>query len=136
MIDYIENIDHIGYAVKNMENAREIFCSIGFELSENKLDKARAVNVSLGKWGCVGGIKLEILAPIDGIQSPIDGYLSKLGSTPYHICYKVSDINKSIFEFQKLGFTLLSYPAQSVPLGGDVCFMYSPIVGIIELIQY
>lgn len=82
-----------------------------------------------------GGGIIELLSPISGKKSPVDVYLQKIGNTPYHICYKVSDINKSVASLQDKGFTLISIPAPSEPLRGLVCFLYAPEVGIIELIQ-
>lgn len=68
----------------------------------------------------IGGWKVELLSPIDGERSPVDGYLSKIGSTPYHICYQVEDIEGAISILQDCGFTLMSSPAPSEPLNGTV----------------
>lgn len=80
-----------------------------------------------------GGIKLELLSPIKDKKSPVDSYLNAIGNTPYHICYRVDDIWSGIDEFQEKGFTLMGYPAESVPLGGYVVFLYSLEVGLVEL---
>lgn len=134
-IENIQGVDHIGYAVTNMDLAKEYFMALGFEFTENKEDELRNVNVSVGSMGRYD-IKIELLSPIAGRKSPVDGYLQKLGSTPYHICYQVDDIDVSVEKLQNIGFTLLGFTAPSVPLGGDVVFLYSPEIGIVELIAY
>ena len=58
-----------------------------------------------------------------------------MGSTPYHICYQVKGMKTALEEIQRMGFTLMGYPAPSDPLDGEVCFLYSTEIGIIELID-
>lgn len=129
----IIGVDHIGYAVKDMDRAKASFGILGFEFSETRVDELRKVNVTMGSRD---GVKVELLAPLDGVKSPVDGYLQKLGSTPYHICYQVEDMTTAIDDLRERGFTQLGYPAPSFPLGGNVCFLYSGEIGIIELIEY
>ena len=132
-IDSVLYVDHIGYAVKDIESSKKIFNSLGYEFDQNRVDEERKVNVSVGK---LGSYRVELLAPLDGVNSPIDGYLSKVGSTPYHICYVVSDMNNTIEELKEIGFTQIGYPSPSIPLGGNVCFLYSNEIGMVELIKY
>ncbi|MBR1635124.1 MAG: VOC family protein [Lachnospiraceae bacterium] len=127
-------VDHIGYAVKSISQSKEQFAALGYFFDDEKPDILRRVNVSVGKNG---GVRVELLSPLNTAdKSPIDGYLDKIGSTPYHICYEVSDIDKAISELQEIGFTVLGSPAESVPLEGTVCFLYSTDIGLIEIIDY
>ena len=132
-IGSILSVDHIGYAVKEMASAREQFMALGFTFKDEKVDELRNVNVSVGENQ---GIRIELLSPVKGERSPIDGYLQKIGSTPYHICYRVDNMDTAIEELRYQGFTLMGYPDCSVPLGGKVCFLYSSELGIVELIDY
>ena len=133
-ITSICGIDHIGYAVKEMSEAKEYFKALGFDFSADKIDEYRSVNVSVGTNN--QGIRIELLSPVVYKKSPVDTYLRKFGSTPYHICYKTTDINDSVKKLQENGYTLIGSVAPSVPLGGDVCFMYCQEIGMIELIEY
>ena len=45
----IKNIDHIGYAVKNMETALKTFRLLGYDFSDIKVDEYRKVNVCIAK---------------------------------------------------------------------------------------
>ncbi len=129
----IKGVDHIGYAVKDLDSAREYFKALGFDFSVDEEDLLRSVNV------CVAtdskGFRIELLTPAKE-KSPIDSYLKKIGPTPYHICYETDDMDNSISELLKCGFTLLSKPDVSVPLKGKVCFLYKIEIGMIELIEY
>lgn len=132
-IDEIIGVDHIGYAVNDMTSAKRYFEALGYSFGDEKADELRKVNVCVGKSG---GVKVEILAPLDGTKSPIDGILKKMGSTPYHICYNVKSMESVLEKMQNMGYTLMGYPTPSEPLGGEVCFLYSAEIGIVELIEY
>ena len=83
----------------------------------------------------LGGVTVELLSPLNDEKSPVDGYLKKVGAVPYHICYKVSDMDDALKNLRDIGFTQISLTAYSIPLDGEVCFLYSPDIGIIELIH-
>ncbi len=131
-IDEIVAVDHIGYAVNDMASAKEKFQALGYTFEDESVDALRNVNVCVGK---MGGYKVELLAPLKDKKSPIDGTLKKMGSTPYHICYQVMGMGKAIEKLQDAGYTMMGYPAPSEPLGGEVCFLYSSEIGIVELIE-
>ena len=127
-------INHIGYAVKDMDAAIQIFQKMGYEVVKKGIDEIRHVEVAVAEMG--GGGKVELLSPMNNEKSPVDNYLSKIGSTPYHICYEVDDMERCVQELQDIGFTLIGRPDVSLPLEGTVCFMYSEIIGLCELINY
>lgn len=126
-------INHVGYAVKDMDASIRLFQKMGYEVVKKGIDDIRHVKVAVAEMGAV---KVELLSPVDNIKSPIDNYLSKIGSTPYHICYEVDDMERCVQELQDIGFTLVSRPDVSLPLKGTICFMYSEIIGLCELIKY
>ena len=140
-IENIDHIDHIGYAVKDMDDALRIFGLLGYEFSPVKIDEYRKVNVCLAK---IRGVRIEIRSPLKDTKSdtksnpksPIDSILAKNGATPYHICYCVNNINKTADELRNAGFLPIGSVAKSEPLGGNVCFMFSSDIGVIELIEY
>lgn len=65
-----------------MAEDRKCFNALGYEIDERSVDKFRKVNVTVGRRE---GVRVELLAPLEGSESPIDGYLTKSGSTTYHI---------------------------------------------------
>lgn len=133
-IESIKEIDHIGYAVRDMGEAKKRFEALGFTFSETQADEFRNVNVCVAT--SLNGIRVELLSPLETKKSPIDTYLNKIGNTPYHICYLTKNITETISALQSEGFTALGVPLPSVPLGGNVCFLYSNEIGLIELIEY
>ncbi len=67
-------------------------------------------------------------------KSPVDAYLSKIGPTPYHICYQSDYFDEEIAELLKNGFKNVIPPASAVAFGGKrVVFMMSLGVGLLEI---
>ena len=84
----------------------------------------------------VSTLRLEVLSPLEDTKSPIDNVLAKNGATPYHVCYCVKNISKIVEKLREAGFIPIGAVAKSEPLEGNVCFMFSSDIGLIELIEY
>lgn len=125
-------IDHIGYAVKDINTAIAAFEKIGYTFGISITDEMRHVMASIGT---LGSFKIELISPM-GEKSPVDNYLKKLGNTPYHICYKVDDINMAINTLKAQNFLLVLPPDFYKLLSGEAAFMFSVETGLIELVQY
>lgn len=128
------DIDHIGYAVKDIDAAMITFGKLGYKFGEPITDMTRNVMAVIGK---LGNLKVELLTSIysGGIKSPIDNYLKKLGNTPYHICYKVKDIDRAIGTLRKQKFLLVVRPEYYELLDSVAAFMFSTETGLIELVE-
>lgn len=126
-------VDHIGYAVRNMSKAKGILSILGFSFDSAKTDTYRNVMVMVGK---MGGVTVELLSPLEGMVSPIDEILKKNGPMPYHICYRCDDIDETVEELRNIGFIQIGSVARSEPLNGNVVFLYSSEIGVVELIEY
>ncbi len=126
-------IHHIGYAVKNIENSQEEFEKLGFR-REDKMykDMDRNINVLfLINDSCV----IELVSPIEE-GSAVDNILSKVGNTPYHICYETDDIQKSIAELRGEKYKLLLKPKKAIAIENNlVAFLFKKDVGLIELVE-
>jgi methylmalonyl-CoA/ethylmalonyl-CoA epimerase len=154
-------IHHIGYAVENIEKAYKIFSLLGYE--KLKIDLPAPDESSGG--GVCGyeniqdtiddvdrNIKIlilrnknflvELISFLDRTKpSPID-FLFKSrfafpgNGIPYHICYKVSDINKTIDSLNKENFIIIQHPSKAIALGNNfVAFLFHKDIGIIELYE-
>ena len=125
-------IDHSGYAVKNIDKAKKSMETIGYTFEPTVEDKDRDIFIAFGE---LDGYRVELVAPM-GEGSPVDMYLSKIGPTPYHICYRSSDIEADIAELQKKRFKVSIPLAPAIAFGNKrVVFMYSLSVGLIEIVE-
>ena len=125
-------IDHIGYAVKNIERAKKSMEALGYVFGETIEDEARKVSIAFGE---LDGYRVELVAP-NGEETPVDLHLSKIGPSPYHICYKSEDIESDIEALKKARFKVSVPLAPAVAFGGKrVAFLYSLSVGMIEIVE-
>lgn len=125
-------VHHIGYAVKRLEKAAEVFAVLGYTLGEITEDESRHIRIMFLENGTE---RVELVAP-NGENTPVDGILKSVGPTPYHICYEVSDINTAMDELKEKGFVTVKEPERAPAIGGAaVAFMYNARVGLIELVE-
>lgn len=125
-------IDHIGYAVKNIDKARKQMETLGYVFEETVNDPDRNIYIAFGE---MAGYRVELVAPMSN-GSPVDAHLSKIGPTPYHICYKSDSIETDINNLQKNRFKVTIPLAPAVAFDGKrVVFLYSLSVGLIEIVE-
>ncbi|MEG2440402.1 MAG: VOC family protein [Acetivibrio sp.] len=134
---YILGIDHIGIAVKDIEEAELEYTKLGFEKVENGIieDEKRKVKVSFIKKD---GITFELIMPYkEDEKSPVDKFLkTNTGYCMYHICYTVSDIFMAIADLRESKYSLLQDPSEATAMGGRLeTYMFHKKTGLIELIQ-
>ena len=127
-------VDHIGYAVKNLDSSRAAFEALGFRFEEAVPDPGRNVMIQFGsKDSC----RIELVAPLSQDQpSPVDGYLGKTGPTPYHLCYRAANLVQAVDFLRAQRFKVMIPPAGAPALGGrNVVFLCHREIGMIELVE-
>ncbi len=125
-------VDHIGYAVKNINKAKTSMEALGYTFEPIVKDMDRNIYICFGE---MDGYRVELIAPM-GNSSPVDKYLSKNGPTPYHICYKSAEIETDIEKLKASRFKVSIPLAQAIGFGNRrVVFMYSLSVGLIEIVE-
>lgn len=126
-------IDHIGYAVKNIDKARESFEVLGFEFEEKIEDPDRNILIQFGKNN---GYRIELVAPLDSNTSPVDSIISKIGATPYHICYRSKNIEQSIKELESKKYKVIIPLTEAIAFGRKrVVFLMNRFLGMIEIVE-
>ena len=126
-------VSHIGYAVRSLEKAAEQFVALGY-VPEGGVtcDRIRHVRIQFLRNN---DHIVELVAPLDP-ESPVNDILRKKGSSPYHICYGTNMMSSEVERLKKQGFKLISAPLAAPALNGHpVCFMFSPFIGLIELVE-
>ncbi len=114
-------IEHIGIAVKNIEQSNELFTKL-FGKAPFKLEKVESESVSTSFF-MLGDNKIELLEATDP-QSPIAKFIEKKGEGIHHIAFEVADIEAEMKRLQAEGFTLLS---DAPKMGADnkrICFLH------------
>ena len=128
-------LDHIGIAVKNLENAKKMYTSIlqSSAYHEEYLESQK-VRVAFFKTGVES--KIELLEGTDA-DSPIYKFVEKKGEGIHHMAFLVKDIYEEIERMKNEGFE----PLQDKPKLGAanklVFFFHPKSTGgsLIELCQ-
>lgn len=126
-------IHHIGYIVKNMKKAIAEFIDLGYrQESECIYDESRKIDIT---FLIKDGYRIELVSPKDK-DSAIGSLHKKIGNSPYHVCYEVSDLKEAITEMEERGFLVTIEPQCAPAIGfSNVVFMFSSIIGMIELVE-
>ena len=128
-------IDHIGYAVKNIDKAKKSMEALGYVFEDTVDDIDRNIFIAFGE---MDGYRVELVAPktLSGGGTPVDGVLGKNGPTPYHICYRSDDIEADIERLKACRFKVSIPLTPAIAFGGKrVVFLYSLSVGLIEIVE-
>ena len=130
----LEKIDHIGIAVKNLDEAVRLYKDIfGMEPSlvyESSFTKAKIAFIPIGES------KIELIQPTNP-ESVIGKFLEKRGEGVHHISYKTKDVDKSLIELDIKGVQLIDKKSRKVRENEKVAFLNPKSTNgvLIELIQ-
>ncbi|WBX73973.1 methylmalonyl-CoA epimerase [Tenacibaculum pacificus] len=130
----MNNIEHIGIAVKDLEKSNELFASL-FGKPHYKTEEvaSEAVKTSFFKSG---ENKIELLEATNP-ESPIAKFIAKKGEGIHHIAFAVTDIKSEIKRLQKEGFTVLNKTPKKGADNKLVAFLHPKTTNgvLIELCQ-
>jgi len=99
-------IEHIGIAVKNIEEAIASYKTLlGTDCYKREKVEAQKVDTAFFK---TGESKVELLGAA-GQDSVINKYIANRGEGMHHVAFEVDDIHAEMKRLQDEGFTLLSY---------------------------
>lgn len=126
-------IHHIGYAVRNIGISAEKFEKLGYNKCSNIIeDSKRKVFILFMEKD---GYLIELIAPLND-ESHISTLLKKTGSSPYHFCYEVQNMDVEIAELLNSGYILIEEASEAAAIGNKkVAFLFNKDIGILELVE-
>ncbi len=114
-------IEHIGIAVKDLNNSNELFKKL-FGQAHYKTEEVQSEGVNTSFFQ-IGENKIELLVATNS-DSPIAKFIEKKGEGIHHIAFDVADIRAEMKRLESEGFVLLN---QEPKQGADnklVCFLH------------
>lgn len=114
-------IEHIGIAVKDLEQSNELFKKL-FNKAHYKVEEVASEHVNTSFFQ-LGESKIELLEATDP-ASPIARFIEKKGEGIHHIAYEVDDIRKEMKRLESEGFTLLNEEPKKGADNKLVCFLH------------
>jgi len=101
----MNKIEHIGIAVKNLDETEKIYSKL-FGTTSYKREKVESEGV-ITSFFKIGNSKIELLAATD-YKSPIHKFIEKHGAGMHHIAFEVEDIVKELKRLESEGFVLIN----------------------------
>jgi len=124
---------HLGIATRSIENCVSIYSKLGYSISDIRVEPSQ--NVKICFLSKEGGPLLELVEPQNN-DSPVSNIVKNSGTTPYHTCYQVENLQESLEELEELNFRVLFEPLISEAMDeGLFCYLFSAEIGLIELYQ-
>jgi LAO/AO transport system kinase len=131
-VEELPAIDHLGIAVKSLDEAVSFYGSLGLEATHRETVDAEKVHIAMVPTRDSRIELLEASAP----DSPISRFLEKRGPGLHHVALKVPDLAAAVGRLRASGARLLNEPRQGA--GGHLyVFVHPASAGgvLLELIQ-
>jgi len=117
----IDSIEHIGIAVKNLEEAITVYRDVlGFKLEGIHILNERMVKVA---FFSVGESRIELLEPL-GSDSAVAKFLEARGEGIQHLAVKVKNLEAVLEEFKGKGVTLVDESPRAGAEGTKIAFVH------------
>ncbi len=99
----IERIDHVGIAVRSIDEARALYEALG--LAVEAVEEVPQEGVRVALIPC-GESAIELLEPTAD-DSPVARFLAKRGPGIHHLCLGTGDVAADDASLRRAGFTVL-----------------------------
>jgi LAO/AO transport system kinase len=126
------HLDHLGIAVKSLEEALAFYRSLGLEVAHRETIAPEKVNVAMLP---TADSRIELLEPSTP-DSTVARFLEKRGPGLHHVALRVPDLNAAVERLRAAGARLLNEPRPGA--GGHLyVFVHPASAGgvLLELIQ-
>ncbi len=116
----IRKIDHIGIAVRSIEDAVRVFVdALGLgDDGREKLDDRELLTAFLR----AGDVHIELLESLSD-STPIAKHLAKRGEGMHHIAFEVDDLDETIRRCEAAGLTVIGGPSEGAK-GKRIAFLH------------
>ncbi len=117
----IKNIDHIGIAVKSIEQAGKFYTDVlGLDIEDIETVVEQKVNVAFIP---ITDSEVELLESVEP-DGPVAKYIEKRGEGIQHIAFRVDDINQCLEELKTKGVRLIDQAPRHGAGGAKIAFIH------------
>lgn len=116
----MEKIDHIGVAVKNLEEAIEVYTNLGLKLE--RVEELREQKVKIAFFP-IGESHLELIQGTEP-ESVISRFIESKGEGIHHIAVLVKDIEKALENAKGAGIELIDERPRIGARGARIAFLH------------
>lgn len=116
----IQRIDHIGIAVRSIEEAAKLYTDLGLKIEGTETVESQKVKVAFIP---VGQSRIELLEPT-APDGPTGQFIEKKGEGIHHIALKVDDVAKALEELAAKGYQLIDKAPREGAGGHKIAFVH------------
>ena len=116
----IHKVDHIGVAVRSIEEARGLYEGMGLEITA--IEEVPQEKVRVAMIPC-GDVRIELLEPT-AADSPIAKFLERRGPGLHHVCLGSDDVHADDSVLRTRGFEMLREEPSPGAEGATVQFIH------------
>ncbi|HDD31675.1 MAG TPA: methylmalonyl-CoA epimerase [Thermococcus litoralis] len=129
----IKKVDHIGIAVKNLEDVIKIWENLGLKVEEIEEVPDQKVRTAIFH---AGETRIELLEAT-AEDSPIAKFIEKRGEGIHHIALGVDNIEEHLEKLKEKGFRLIDEKPRIGAGGAKIAFVHPKSVGgvLLELCE-
>jgi methylmalonyl-CoA/ethylmalonyl-CoA epimerase len=130
----LEDIDHVGIAVRDLESAVERYRrGFGLEPAHREIVADQGVEEVLFR---AGTSYIQLLAAL-GPDTPVGRFLERRGEGLHHVGYRVPDVAAGLARFREMGIRLVDEAPRQGSRGTTVAFVHPEGMGgvLVELVQ-
>ncbi len=130
----MKKIEHIGIAVKNLDEANDLFRRL-FNQLHYKVEAVQSEGVCTSFFR-MGDTKIELLQATSP-DSPIAKFIETKGEGIHHIAFEVDDIEVEMKRLKSEGFELIHEQAKDGADHKKICFLHPKSTNgvLVELCQ-
>ncbi len=130
----IKKIEHIGIAVKNLQESNELFKKL-FGKSHYKIEAVESEGVNTSFF-MLGDTKIELLEATDS-NSAISKFIEKKGEGIHHLAFEVDNIENEMARLKEEGFELINKETKDGADNKKICFLHPKSTNgiLVELCQ-
>lgn len=117
----IEAVDHVGIAVKDLDEAIHVYRDIlGFKLEGVHTMNERMLKIA---FFSLGESRIELLQPLSP-DSTVAKFLETRGEGIQHLAVKVKNVEATLEEFKRKGVVLIDEKPRTGALGNKMAFVH------------
>ncbi|MBS1505356.1 MAG: methylmalonyl-CoA epimerase [Bacteroidetes bacterium] len=117
----MEKLEHIGIAVKNLDESNKLFARL-LGKPHYKIEEVASEGVRTSFFDA-GNVKIELLEATNP-NSPIAKFIEKRGEGIHHLAFEVANVKESVRAYAENGFTLLNETPKAGADNKQIAFMH------------
>ena len=126
-------LDHIGYLTDSIADTARQFESLGYQAGPITNDDTQRTRICM--LTRTDEVAIELVEPYENNKTMVR-MLKTHGVAPYHVCYRVDNIQQAYDQLIEQGWTALFAPVPAPAFNNrKICYFWKREAGFMELVE-